>query len=114
MLIKEIKDALNCRILTGQQYLNKSVTVAYTSDLMADVLAHHTAGCILVTGLINLQSIRTAQIQDIPVIIFTRGKIPDKAMIELAESYELCILCTEHSSFAVSGILYEGGVREIE
>ena len=40
---------------------------------------------LLLTGLINSQSVRTAEMLDIPCLVFVRGKMPQKDAVQRAE-----------------------------
>ena len=52
---------------------------------MSDVLAFVKDQSLLLTGLINSQVIRTAEMMDIAAVCFVRGKIPPDDVIELAK-----------------------------
>ena len=51
---------------------------ACSADLMSDVMAFSKSNALLLTGLINPQVIRTAEMMDIKAVIFARGKNPGK------------------------------------
>ena len=46
----------------------------------------------MITGLVNPQTIRTAEMLDVRVIIFVRGKVPDETMQKLAEEKGIDII----------------------
>ena len=73
---------------------------------------------VLLTGLVNPQSIRTADLLDIRVVVFVRGKTPSEDMVAMARDNGMVLLSTKYSMFLACGRLYEaglraGGVREI-
>ncbi len=111
MTVGEIKELLNCEVITGEDLLDTEVRTACGSDMMSDVLAFAKTSCALLTGLCNPQVIRTADMMDIVCIIFVRGKKPDEAMIEMAKENNLPILSTGHRMFSACGLLYESGLR---
>lgn len=111
MTIKEIKEALGARVVTGEENMDREIHTACGSDMMSDVLAFVKDQAVLLTGLCNPQVIRTAEMMDIGCIVFVRDKRPDKAMIELAEERGITILATGHRMFGACGILYEKGLR---
>ena len=79
MKLKEIVSCIGAEILYGQNLLDTvGIEKAYASDLMSDVLAFAWPGTLLLTGLTNVQIVRTAQMMDIPAIVFVRGKRPRK------------------------------------
>ena len=85
MTVNEISARVNATLLTGAAHLDGEISRAFGSDMMSDALAYADSHTILLTGLCNLQVLRTAEMLDIPVILFVRGKQPDAAMLELAE-----------------------------
>jgi hypothetical protein len=85
---------------------------------MSDVMAFVKDRVVLLTGLVNPQSLRTADLLDIRVIVFVRGKKPTDDLLEMAREAGMILLSTKYSMFLACGRLYEaglrgGGVREI-
>ena len=78
---------------------------------MSDVLAYVKDQSLLLTGLVNPQVIRTAEMMDFVCIVFVRGKRPDPAMIELASEYGIVLLTTRHRMFTACGRLYAAGLE---
>lgn len=111
MTVADIRDILGAKVICGEQFLNREVRTGCGSDMMSDVLAFVKEQCALLTGLCNLQVIRTAEMMDVVCIIFVRGKLPDEAMIELAQEREIPLLCTGHRMFSACGLLYDKGLR---
>lgn len=111
MKLLDISRLLNARVLTGDNLLDYEVTSACGSDLMSDVMAYVTENVVLLTGLINLQVIRTAEMMDIKAVIFVRGKQPLENMVELAREKNIAIMATNLTMFPACGILYEAGLK---
>ena len=111
MTVADIRDILKAKVICGEQYLDREVHTGCGSDMMSDVLAFVKDQCALLTGLCNLQVIRTSEMMDIACIIFVRAKIPDETMIELAMELKIPLLCTNYRMFAACGKLYEKGLR---
>lgn len=112
MKISEIAKLINGEILSGNAE-NGHLTKAFSSDLMSDVLTLETENTILITGLANLQAIRTAEMSDIDCIIFARDKKVTEGMIELAKENDMTIIRTPCSVFKTSGELYSAGIEPI-
>ena len=110
MKISEVIKLLNAEILTGTDFVDDEVSSAFGCDLMSDVLAFVNNQTVLLTGLTNLQVVRTAEMMDMRVIVFVRGKKPDDDVIELAEKKEMIILATDLPMYPSCGILYENGL----
>lgn len=111
MKVREIKDILEAEILTGEKNLDMEINSACGADLMSDVMAYVKENVVLLTGLVNPQVIRTAEMMDINVIVFVRGKRPEENMISLAEEMGMTILTTKHPMFIACGMLYSAGIR---
>lgn len=102
---------MDAKIVTGADLMDRGVISACGSDLMSDVLAFVKDQTVLVTGLTNAQTIRTAEMMDITCIVLVRGKMADDAMISLAKERQIAVLQTMHSMFTACGLLYESGLR---
>jgi predicted transcriptional regulator len=112
--IIEIKKVLDATILTGEDQLQSSVSGAGSADLMDDVLAAATEGCVLLTGVVTDQVVRTSKITGVAAIVFVRGKRPEDRVVELAKSYAIPLLLTRYSLFVASGKLYMEGLRGLD
>lgn len=111
MTVREIRDILGADILFGDALLDTEVFTAFGSDMMSDVLACANEQTVLLSGLINPQVIRTAEMMDMQCIVFVRGKRPDDDMIALAKEKGIILLATPLTMFLACGKLYEKGLR---
>ncbi len=111
MLLKDIKNILDCRNLTSGLLLDKEIEYSFGADLMSDVLRYARTGSLLLTGITNNQVLQVAEIMDLSAVIFVRGKKPEAGIILQAESRKLPLLTTEHLMFDACGILYLNGLR---
>lgn len=114
MKLTEVMEILNAHLLSGEDYLEREVDFAFSSDLMSDVLAYVSKKTLLLTGLTNTQVIRTAEMSDVSAIVFVRNKKPDNVILNLAIENNLVIMCTEHTLYTASGKLYATGLRGIK
>ena len=113
MKLSCVKKLLDAEVYTGEDenYLeNNEVLTAFGSDLMSDVLAFVNNKVLLLTGLINPQVVRTAEMMDIPVICFVRGKNPPQEVVELAKDLGIVLMSTDYTMYVASGKLYEKGL----
>ena len=111
MKLSQVKDLLDAKVYAGEDMLDTEVKEACGSDLMSDVLAFVKDEALLLTGLQNLQVLRTAEMMDMPCIVFVRGKRPDDSIIGLARDRDIVLLSTQYPMFASCGMLYEKGLR---
>ncbi len=110
MKICTIKELLDARVIAGEDHLGKHVYSACGSDMMSDVLAYVKDQAVLLTGLVNTQVIRTAEMMDMVCIVFVRSKEPTPEMIALAEESGLVLLATDKRMYEACGILYSNGL----
>lgn len=87
------------------------IRTACGCDLMSDVLAFSQEKTLLLTGLTNPQVVRTAEMTDIKVIIFARGKRPQEETIELAREKGICLYLSSKPLFECCGLLYKEGLN---
>lgn len=110
MKLAKVKELLDAEVLTTTPWEDIDVNSAFGCDLMSDVLAFVKDQSLLLTGLVNPQVIRTAEMLDIRVIVFVRGKRPTPEMVNLGESLNMIIMCTNNSLYVSSGKLYAEGM----
>ncbi len=110
MKLFEIKEILGAEVFAGEELLDKEIHSACGSDLMSDVLAFVKDQALLLTGLVNGQVVRTAEMMDIKAIIFVRGKKPTEEVIELAKEFGIVIMSTQSAMYASCGKLYTAGL----
>ena len=111
MKIKTIIELLEADVLCGEDMLEEHVYSACGSDMMSDVLAYVKEQAVLLTGLINLQVVRTAVMMDMKCIVFVRGKNPPADVIELAQECGIVVLRSPERMYVACGKLYENGLR---
>ncbi len=114
MKLSDIVDVLNASVLTGEDQLDKEIFTGGASDLMSDILAGVSEGCILLTGLITIQVIRTAVVADVGAVVFVRGKEAPEAVIEYARSQGVTLLSCPYSMFVSCGKLYSSGITGLD
>jgi len=112
MKIKDIAEILSADVLSSGANLEHEVHTACGSDMMSDVLAYVKDQAVLLTGLNNPQVVRTAEMMDMVCVVFVRGKVPDRSLIDMAEEKNIEILATDKTMFVACGLLYEKGLRE--
>ncbi len=110
MKISAIKALLDAEMVCGEDHLDREVYSACGSDMMSDVLAYVKDQAVLLTGLVNSQVIRTAEMMDMVCIVFVRSKKPTEDMIELAKESGIALLTTKKRMYEACGLLYEGGL----
>ena len=110
MLISELRDLLEATVLCGGDRLDEEFSLAFASDMMSDVLAYPDELECLLTGLVNSQVVRTADMMDISIIVFVSGKIPQEEVIQMAEQRDMVVMSTKYRLYNTCGRLYEAGI----
>ncbi len=113
MKLSVVAELTEANPVCGGDRLDLSVERGFSSDLMSDVLTLDTENLLLITGLVNIQTIRTAEMADIRYILFVRNKRITAEMAELARENNMVLLETPFSLFKTSGILYNHGLKPV-
>jgi predicted transcriptional regulator len=112
MELNKCVEILNASVLVPAEEMNMEIKVACGADLMSDVMAFAcSSNEMMLTGLVNPQTIRTAEMMDVKVIVFVRGKVPGENMLDLAKEKNICIMSTPLPMFTACGILYSAGIH---
>lgn len=88
MRLADMQDILEAELawnLECAELEEREVGSCHASDLISDMLSFRGPDSLLLTGLTNVQVIRTAEILDFVAICFVRGKRPPPNTIALAE-----------------------------
>jgi predicted transcriptional regulator len=114
MNVKELVRIIDGTVLTPQVSLEREVKGGCGADLMSDVLASASPEAVLLTGLCNIQVVRTAQMADICAIVFVRGKIPQQDIVDLAAQENIPLITSPFGTFELCGRLYKAGLVSSE
>lgn len=110
MKLAHIRNVLDAEVICGAEWLDREVKSACGSDLMSDVLAFIKEQALLLTGLTNIQVIRTAEMSDLVGIMFVRGKRPGPEVVEMAKNMKIPLLSTQQQMYEACGVLYKDGL----
>ena len=113
MKLEEICSALNGTVVCGGDKTHREVTHAFASDLMSDVLTIKCDSLLLITGLANLQTIRTAEMSDACCVLFVRNKTITDDMKQLAEESGIPLISCSITMFRAAGELYKAGLKPL-
>ena len=111
MTVADVVTLLEGQFFTGEDKSDIEVIGACGADLMSDVMAFVKDRVLLMTGLVNPQVIRTAELLDIHAVVFVRGKTPSRDMIELADEADIILAGTKDPMFLACGKLYVAGLK---
>ena len=111
MKILEISELLGAKLLCCEEKKDGEVCSACGSDMMSDVLAFVKDQAVLLTGLVNPQVIRTAEMMDMRCVVFVRNKQPTAEMLELARESGIVVMASPLRLYEACGILYSNGLN---
>ena len=110
MYLWEVKEILGAEVLLGEKNLDQEIVSACGCDFMSDVLAFVKNQAMLLTGMVNPQVIRTAEMMDMKCVVFVRGKQPDEVTLRLAEERNIVIMTCPKRLYTACGLLYNHGL----
>jgi predicted transcriptional regulator len=110
MKVYDIVKVLDAEILVGEENTEFEINAACGSDSMSDVMAYVKENVLLLTGLNNPQVVRTAEMMDIKIVAFVRGKKPDENVLNLAKDKGIMVLTTNNPMYIACGKLYKAGI----
>ena len=111
MRLKEIIAITQACIYTPDINSECEVLHAFASDLMSDVLCYDVTCGLLITGLINPQMLRTADVADVAAVLIVRDKQPPPETIKLAQELGIPLLGTRATMFEACGLLFQAGLQ---
>lgn len=111
-MLRKIIETLQAKVVLGKVGDEVVVERARASDLMSDVLSSRVKpAALLLTGLTTPQSVYTAEMADVVVVCYVRGKRPGKQTLELAKQRNLVLLSTDLPMYESCGRLYRQGLK---
>ncbi|MEA5018249.1 MAG: hypothetical protein VB009_05995 [Erysipelotrichaceae bacterium] len=116
MVLRDILNVLQAKTIhiCDQKVLDKEYTHVSVADLMSDALSMVCSSgttTFLLTGLVNAQSIRTAEMLDIDTIVYVRNKMPQDVDLHIGMDINMNLFSTALSMYEACGLLYETGIK---
>lgn len=102
---------LHAEVLYGETHLEREIITVCGADLMSDVLAFTKEQTLLLTGLTNIQVVRTADISGLVGIVFVRGKRPGPEVIQMAAEIDIPLLLSTIPMYESCGRLFQAGLK---
>jgi predicted transcriptional regulator len=97
--LAEVVQALEGEIICGDDKLDKIVENFGATDLLSDVLAMGKTNYALLTGLTNVQILRTAEITNACCVVIVRNKQPQPAAVNLAKRNGIPLILSRLTMF---------------
>lgn len=108
-----VVDLLQAEVLSGDHFLNRLVGKFSATDFMSAVLAFSQPGALLLTRLINIQVINTAEVAGLGGVVFVDGVRPTPAVVSKAKRLDLPTFLTSNTLDHAVRVLAEHGLPAI-
>lgn len=106
MKTSELTEYLGASCIQNQ-FIDREIAGAYTTDLLSDAMANAVNDGILITIQAHKNTVAVATLKDLVAIVICNNRpIPDD-MIESAREEGIAIFLTPENQFTVSGKLYK-------
>ncbi len=114
MIVREIVQALDLKVIAGSVELNREITGGYCADLLSCVMARAKAGNVWATLQAHPNVIAVAMLLELAAVIVTEGAPAPAEVIAKANAEGVALLSTPHTTFWVAAELARLGVRAQE
>lgn len=111
MTLAEARQILEAETIAGSGFDKIELRMGCGADLMSDVLAFAKKDALLLTGLTNVQVIRTGEVAEVVAICFVRGKKPRPETVSLAIESGMPLLASDLPMFEACGRLARHGLK---
>lgn len=112
MKLQQLREIINGTVIL-ECNPEHEIAHVFSTDLMSDALALVDGGedTMILTGLCNMQTLRTAEMLDINTIVFVRDKKPDEEMVTLAKRLNFTLYSTSMTMYEACGLLFKAGLK---
>ena len=111
MTVEQLCTAVEGKVISGKENIQRCIGSAMTCDLLSWVMARGEADMAWVTVQTNINVVAVAALHDLACVVLSEGNIPDQAVIDKAEEENIVLITTQLSSYAVCGALHAGNVK---
>lgn len=111
MTIKELLNIDELKVVSKLFNPETTISGAYTSDLLSDVMANAKKDNIWITLQTHLNITAVASLKEIAAVIVVMNREVSKETLDKATEEKITILTTPLTSFQISGKIYDCGIR---
>jgi len=109
MKVKELADKLGLKAVNA--YKDKDVESVYISDMVSDIITAAKANSLLITLQTHKSLIAAANLVDVAMIVFVKGKTPAGDVVELATKAGIGLFVSEADTWTFARKLAEIGLK---
>jgi predicted transcriptional regulator len=106
MTLQDLVQALDMKVMIGDEFLDREVSGGYTSDLLSDVMAKAKEGNVWITIQTHQNVVAVASLLGLSAVIMSNGMQPDNSTLEKAKKGEVPILTSEWPSFELGAKVF--------
>lgn len=110
MRLREVMQVALARPVSSNLDPDIEVRSCFAADLMSDALRYNLEQALLISGLVNPQVVRTAEMADVAAVLMVRGKVPTPESVQLAEEIGIPLLATDATMYETCGRLCAAGL----
>lgn len=107
MKVQELVDALNLKVLSGANGLDREIEGCYVSDLLSDVMGNAEMGNIWVTLQIHKNVMAIASLKELACVILVKGQTASDDTLEQSNDEGIPFLSTPMETFETAGKIYD-------
>ncbi|MDM8524127.1 DRTGG domain-containing protein [Desulfococcaceae bacterium HSG8] len=108
MIVKELAEQLELKVLAGEEGLDREIKGGYCGDLLSEVMAKAPEGCVWLTVQGHQNIMAVAVLRDMSAVILVGGHSPDEDTKQKADKEGIPILLWPGSAFDLAGRIYAG------
>ncbi len=106
MKVRELVEALNLKVFSGENGLDNEISGAYVSDLLSDVMGFADEGQAWLTLQTHKNVMAIASLKDLSCVVLVKNFEPEADAVEVSNNENIPILGTSDQTFELSGKLY--------
>ena len=106
MTVRELKEKLDLRIISGEEGLDNVIDGGYTSDLLSDVMGNAEMGQCWITLQTHKNIMAIASLKDLACIVLVKDLEPNSDTIEQSNQEGIPILTTSKEAFEITGEIF--------
>lgn len=106
MTVRELKEKLDLRIISGEEGLDNVIDGGYTSDLLSDVMGNAEMGQCWITLQTHKNIMAIASLKDLACIVLVKDLEPNQDTIDQSNEEGIPILSTSKEAFEITGEIF--------
>lgn len=106
MTVRELKEKLDLKLVSGKEGLDNIIDGGYTSDLLSDVMGNAEMGQCWITLQTHKNIMAIASLKELACIVLVKELEPNVDTIEQSNEENIPILSTPKEAFEITGEIY--------